>query len=180
MKKTVTHSHLYTLHVQKNTDYWWSTLHGSIKLDPIYYNIKEYISHKGFVQITVIYWHKIWLCSFKISSATKTHLSQLTHTTAQSQLQWTYDRTSITYKEGFIIPIKWRNPPFLNVACMGKPRMLGVFSGTFIITSVPLLDSDCIPQLFCSFDSQPTYSWKPIKVTLIHSLGIKFLINNYS
>jgi len=58
--------------------------------------------------------------------------------------------------------------------------MLGVFSGTFIITSVPLLDSDSIPQLFCSFNSQPTYSLKSIKVTLTHSLGIKFLINNYS
>jgi len=41
--------------------------------------------------------------------------------TAQLQLQCTYERTSTNYKEGFIIPTKWRHQQFLNAACMGKP-----------------------------------------------------------
>jgi len=40
---------------------------------------------------------------------------------AQSQLQCTYNKASVTYKEGFIIPTKWRHQQFLNAACMGKP-----------------------------------------------------------
>ena len=89
-----------------------------------------------------------------------------------------YDRTSIIHKEGFIVPTKWRHQQFLNASWMGKSWKLGVFRALSSLRAFPYMTLPLFLNFFCSFDSHSTFSQKPIKVTLTHSLGIKFLINN--